>query len=88
MTPDQITKLKDRMTTRVIRQQQTSPTKITPVFSQKFDMSGMFVDNGMEAQKMRLQAIEKERIKAIRHLKKHRIKQTMLAILRVNYGFK
>lgn len=59
MSPDQIVRLKDQMTARVIGQVFTSKLKITPVFSQKFDVSGMFVDNGMEAQKIKLQLLEK-----------------------------
>jgi len=32
--------------------------------------------------------LKKQKLKALRHLQKHKIKQTMLGILRARYGFK
>jgi hypothetical protein len=48
------------MTSRIIRQQLTSPSKLTPVFSKKFDVCGMFKDSTMAVHKLRIEAIEEE----------------------------
>ena len=65
----------------------TSPTKLTPVFSKKFDVCGMFKDSTMAVHKLRLEAIEEQRKKAWQHLQRHKIKLEMFAILKENYKF-
>lgn len=55
-------------------------------FTNQYKVSGMYADNSMSAQNLRIQQVAKNQQRIERHLVKHRKKETMLKILKVDYG--
>lgn len=55
-------------------------------FTNQYKVSGMYADNSMLAQNLRIQQVAKNQQRIERHLVKHRKKETMLKILKVDYG--
>lgn len=55
-------------------------------FTNQYKVSGMYADNSMLAHNLKIKQIAKNQQRLQRHLVKHKKKETMLRILKVEYG--